>query len=1402
MNKKKSLLILFFLISQLLLAYEMKFNFNKEPLNWTKSSKTHSLWEKSEGRNNSGTIKLINVGKKSHIWASKLIPFQGKCRVSCWIKTDNIQTGDKPWNMAFFSISAFDINGQRINKKNLDIGRVDGTKNWHLISREFTLPPTTQSIKLQCGISGNAVGTTWFDDISVLSLSGFKPPKTESKKKKSAMDIVAEEEMKRLQPNVGKKPANAEKEKKATVTNIKITQSFSDDSILDSRIKDEKFPIPEIKIKGKLFLVNGKPAYLIGIEDLFPNPWTSNLLGMDFSGFYIWSFGEKIKNGNLILNSATPGWAATVFRERLAHGIMPYYQVMLASRIKKVRKYFPQLCLPYGNHYLTLDPITKIGQEVRKSFYETAFKHVKGLPSLGIEVYNEVVYQSPISQNVDSFRKAMGKKYGKISNANAAWTTLFADFKNIEVPFKAIHEIYHIPPGMSKEFLFEWFKFNEKCFGDAALKTDKNIRSVAGNSIRTTIQATSGLAGIYSGNGVNPREKVKSESFYGAEFSDNFFMENMNDSKYRHMFKQLIVRDYLRNVSPVPIINEECSSVTIGATKDELIESSLVKFKENWIFKVEKKYKPAKKETGLLRSIVPSLNKDIPNWENLKLDDSDWKKVKNSEHWGEDGYPLCTVGWYRCHFKLSEQDLKNKLYFHGSSFADRAKIFLNGKLIKDTSLLNWNSKWSVPVTKLLNKPGEDNVLVIRLENNYFNLNTFVGGLRGYASLSTIENSDRPAFTGSLIRSTFWSDAVHGIAGRVTTYQYAPPEGAVSSLYSFNNSRDSLIAIPTAKNEVNSVSDIVLPRLGKKKTAAMLYSLPTFRAMLGKGYLDKVYGKPIRDIAGTYGAILKSGISLDIIDDVNMNSENIKEYKLIFCPLAKRIEDGVLENMKNYVKNGGILVLEYGSFVYNDDWHKAIPTPNWWGIEITGERETIATMTFSGEKISSQLRETDEISGEFIKTTTATVLALYHDGSPAITSNTFCKGKVIYIAGTFSIADTAKIVEFIAEKNNIKPQLNISGNNYKQLLETQVFSTENSHLWYFMNWGEKSVSITAKTYSDFKKGEYIVREIQKGTPIGKLRSAESLKNSGITLVIPPKDPVVIFIESNKIKPRNFVTFTPMQKKWLPKSYNISPKADKKILFLYRPYIRRQVIQTAVHLLESQGFEVRSAKSAPSLDGSVKTYSGFPADFRNDNINNYDVLFLPGPFFGGGKAAKNDKKESDAIEKYINNGGSLFVCSFVHRNIRPQNRHRANAILKPYGLKFDWNTGIGVHVNKDFHFNEKRFITFKIQSDHPIFNGVKTFQSFGIGPIKLPKDSKAEILLTAPDSAGKSAGKPLMVYVKHGKGNVLYLGDSFWLKGYSLPQGDNARLLVNIFTWLATGKAADKDNEKLKEIISNP
>lgn len=87
------------------------------------------------------------------------------------------------------------------------------------------------------------------------------------------------------------------------------------------------------------------------------------------------------------------------------------------------------------------------------------------------------------------------------------------------------------------------------------------------------------------------------------------------------------------------------------------------------------------------------------------------------------GLPWAGVGWYRIHFKTPEKRVCGKivadsvpmnyvLQFDGAM--SEARIYVNGK-----EAIFWpygyNTFW-VDVTELMNRPGEDNVLAVRLEN--------------------------------------------------------------------------------------------------------------------------------------------------------------------------------------------------------------------------------------------------------------------------------------------------------------------------------------------------------------------------------------------------------------------------------------------------------------------------------------------------------------------------------------------------------------------------------------------------------------------------------------------------------------------------------------------------------------
>ncbi len=1360
---------------------------------------------KGEGRNRSGCIKIVSAGR-ARPWHSALMTVSGRCRVSAWLKTARIAAGAKPWHIAFVTMIGYDINRKEVKGAKYDLVRLQGSNDWQRFSKDVTLAPQVRFVKIICGISGTGTGTVWFDDLSLRALAAGDNGSAVGKD--DAVRRAARQELARLGLGTHDRKTRAGTAR-VKVTRIELVSRTAALDMHNSQVPGEKFPlVPEIKIKDGNFMRNNRPAYLLGAEDLFPNPWTCNLLGLEFGGFYIWSSDARVRGETLVYYSATPSWTATRFRERLVHGILPYYQVMVAKRVGVMEQYFPELCLPPGHHYLVLAPETVMGRKIRRQFYQDAFRLVKGLPCLGVEVFNEVYYQSPSPENLVAFRLAMEKKYRTIERANQAWGTAFPSFAAVKVPWKSIRSISQYPAGFAAEFLWEWFAFNEKCFGRAAVATSRLLRSIAGN-VRTSIQATSGLATVYGGNGVNPREKVRAESFYGAEFGDYFFVGKLDDSKMRHMFKPMIVRDYLRHVSPdKPIVDEENHYDTVGVTKEDIVAGSVVPLMGTWRFRSEREYKPPKGAGGMIR--LPAAGKSVPKWQEPGLDDSSWARIKVPGMWGPQGHAYCTVGWYRRHFRLGpKQDAGCKLYLHGGSFADRARVYLNGRLVMDTAAsgLKWSARWLVPVSGLLKPAGQDNVLAVRAENNYFDGAVYCGGIRGYVALSPIDVLDKPLFTSDLLRTVLWSDVVHGISGRVTTYFYADAEGHTSALFGFNKTRGSLLALPKFKVEVATVADIVLPRPRIRGRVAMLYSLPTFRAMLPASYGDQVYGRPVRDIAGYYGALLTSGVPLDVIDDVTVAAGRLSQYRMLVMPLCRRVATGVPKAVEDFVRAGGVLVLDSRSMAYDDTWHRPLSVPKWWGISI-GDALRVPGMVKCaavGIMSRSMARETDGICGMRVALAGATALASYDNGGPAITCNRYGKGAVYYLAANLPISGLKRFFAATYRRHDIRPDFVTSPAAATTMVEAQMFRKNGRLVWYFLNWAGEAVQMSVRPGAPLPDGQYRLRNIATGEYLpgsgqASQWQADELNRTGIRISLPSRSPLVILVEPANRKPTVLAGLTPMQKKWLPRVFRPSPKQARRILFLHRPYIRKPVLQAAVHLLEQYGYEVNCAKGIPRRDGVVTTYSGWPAKLRNEKLADYQVVFLPGPAFGKGDKKKL-QQESDAVQRFVFNGGAFFACSYVHRDLRPQNRRRLNALLAPYKIRVDWSTGAGISVSKDYWFNEKRYPTLRPASSHPVFAGVEVFQSFGIGRLIPAKEAAVEILLRAPAAAGRDANQPLMAAAAFGKGRVLAMGDASWIMGYNLQQADNARLLLNIFDWLVTGRIAKRDPGKLEAILAN-
>ena len=154
-------------------------------------------------------------------------------------------------------------------------------------------------------------------------------------------------------------------------------------------------------------------------------------------------------------------------------------------------------------------------------------------------------------------------------------------------------------------------------------------------------------------------------------------------------------------------------------------------------------------------------------WKEQNYDDSDWKDIKTSIVWEEQGYPnLDGYAWYRIRFFLPESlqetpNMKGKLNFYIAKIDDADEVYLNGKLIGKTGTFpsdkeGFVSRWEISRNYIvnINDPalifGKENVLAIRVYDG--------GGQGGiYGDVPTLQIFD--LIDGLSIDYTAFSDYV-------------------------------------------------------------------------------------------------------------------------------------------------------------------------------------------------------------------------------------------------------------------------------------------------------------------------------------------------------------------------------------------------------------------------------------------------------------------------------------------------------------------------------------------------------------------------------------------------------------------------------------------------------------------
>jgi hypothetical protein len=179
--------------------------------------------------------------------------------------------------------------------------------------------------------------------------------------------------------------------------------------------------------------------------------------------------------------------------------------------------------------------------------------------------------------------------------------------------------------------------------------------------------------------------------------------------------------------------------------------------------------------------------------------------------------------------------------------------------------------------------------------------------------------------------------------------------------------------------------------------AILFSSPAKNLMK-----DSFYS--IYEYAGWAESLTEAHIPFETIIASGLNRENIKKYNRIILPDVTCISDTQMDILKDYVKEGGHLVITGSSSLYNEtgERRKDFGLNDIMGLSFAGYLTSTDTISMiSGDLTDNQEKEIF-YHGNGILVDKArddiTVLArIKKTGSPAITHSIYGKGEVFYVA---------------------------------------------------------------------------------------------------------------------------------------------------------------------------------------------------------------------------------------------------------------------------------------------------------------------------------------------------------------------------------------------------------------------
>lgn len=1276
------------------------------PLGWTMQGEGPS-WSSGEGHTGTHCLRISQTAFNEHsvwqLWRCDPVEFSGgPVRLVVWAKGANIKRVAPHKRSASVHIVWLDEKDRELG--NAAISLPEGTFPWQRFEQQCTPPPDTRAFKLTVSLS-YLTGDLWVDDLEVLDFEGRNILPNNSL------------EQPELRPQVVQEDVNLPEQ-------YEIVKDTFPESATNIRISND----------GN-FTRNTRPVFLVATQEAYQTfPWTARLLGMDVIALN--GIGPpnptlimKRRWGKLLLSFREDDYLETELRDVLSHGFAAYAAITEAGRDgDPLFRERPDLFVE-GGHYFSYHDADPDGKRLRRNARLSLLQTTRRFPIFLYELFNEVHYMSYHPSELARFRSEMKEKYGDIARANAAWGTAYKNFDEIYPPTKRECDTRMTwREGWSVNLFVDWVKYTERRFGEICLEQRQIVKSADRNpNINITVQSY--ILGDYSSCGAYPVEKVKSEDVYGHE-------------EYMLIFKQLEgaenEQEILRTLSfclradavaaadrSKPVFNEEAG--VCPGVKELTPDRILVDLHGEWRFVEDNK------EEGVVKGYYKT-----------SYDDSAWGAIKVPGLWGEQGYPTCTVGWYRKRFMVPEY--RGQVYLDGSQLSDVAEIYLNGELVHKTK--KWNESFCIEVGEKL-QCGHENCLAIHIVNKYFMNKIYWGGIRERIRLTKIPSKPDPITPGQM-RMYLWSSMYHNICATLFFNTFCPEGYDRSDTNPDHISPAALRAVPAVRQEINALGHILLPKPRRRAQVALLYTFESQRGRIPNDYKEWLAGPMVSALGVYYGGLFFSQIPVDVLLTKDVLGGIDPRYKVMIVAAAPRVHPGIVKPLHDFVQAGGTLIVGPGSMTVDDEFH--------------GPLDCSGLLGPAGTKVY-----------------------------------TLGKGKVCRISEEMGLRQARGVLASLVQAAGVRPELIVKGN--APFVEAHAFIGGNEQVWYLNNWGAGSPSVhVAPVYRFVEGATYkVLASESPNVPLAPLdgdgRMSGAHINQGLRFTLPSCKPIVVWIGRAKAAPPQ-TCLSPAHTKVLERTWSYAKHPVRVLIDAAKwQHVTRDKVPSAVALMEAQGVQVDG--NAGEIGDSLTIIT----DRRESgNLSDYAAVIMLAPARPGYKTA-----EVDRLVRFVEEGGGLLVCGSFYRG--PHNWYSnvgLNSLTSRFGVLLENDSICDPTHNA---MNTPRFPLFTQFAQHEITRGVRSLQSKGMAALRI-EDAKLKPLIVSDADSYRIVGRwereektglPAAVALERGKGRVVIMGDGQWLLPDYLCQADNARLMVNMITWLTSGRARHLDDIAIRAVL---